>query len=337
MNFNNFTIKSQEAVAKATEIATAKQNQAIETSHLLKGMLMVDENVIPYLLKKLNVNLDVFTPALDRIIDAYPKVSGGENFLSNDATKALQRAIALSQESRDEFVSLEHLLLGILSVNDRTSRLLKENGVIEKDLKTAIAQLRKGATVTSQNAEETYNALEKYARNLNDLARTGKLDPVIGRDEEIRRVLQILSRRTKNNPILIGEPGVGKTAIAEGLAHRIIDGDVPENLKTKQIFSLDMGALISRGQVQGGVRGTVKKRGQGGDLRRRGDCPLHRRNPHPGRGRRQRGRNGRSQYPQTCAFTGRTACHWRNDPEGIPEIFREGQGARAAFPAGDGQ
>ncbi len=251
MNFNNFTIKSQEAVAKATEIATAKQNQAIETSHLLKGMLMVDENVIPYLLKKLDVNLDLFTPALDRIIDALPKVSGGENFLSNDATKALQKAVALSQESRDEFVSLEHLLLGILSVNDKTSRLLKENGVAEKDLKTAIGQLRKGATVTNQNAEETYNALEKYARNLNDFARSGKLDPVIGRDEEIRRVLQILSRRTKNNPILIGEPGVGKTAIAEGLAHRIIDGDVPENLKTKQIFSLDMGALIAGAKFKG--------------------------------------------------------------------------------------
>ncbi len=251
MNFNNFTIKSQEAVAKATELATAKQNQAIETSHLLKGMLVVDENVIPYLLKKVNVNLDLFVPALDRMIDALPTVSGGEQFLSNDATKALQKAVALSQESKDEFVSLEHLLLGILSGSDKTSRLLKENGVAEKDLKTAITQLRKGATVNSQNAEDTYNALEKYARNLNELARSGKLDPVIGRDEEIRRVLQILSRRTKNNPILIGEPGVGKTAIAEGLAHRIIDGDVPENLKTKQIFSLDMGALIAGAKFKG--------------------------------------------------------------------------------------
>ena len=252
MNFNNFTVKSQEAVAKATELAMAKQNQAIETSHLLKGMLMADENVIPYLLKKVNVNLDVFLPELDRIIDALPVVSGGgKQYLSGDATKALQKAVALSQESHDEFVSLENLLLGILSVNDKTSRLLKEHGVTEKDLKTAITQLRKGATVNNQNAEETYNALEKYARNLNDLARTGKLDPVIGRDEEIRRVLQILSRRTKNNPILIGEPGVGKTAIAEGLAHRIIDGDVPENLKTKQIFSLDMGALIAGAKFKG--------------------------------------------------------------------------------------
>ncbi|ACL17504.1 ATP-dependent chaperone ClpB [Methanosphaerula palustris] len=251
MNFNNFTIKSQETVAKATELATTKQNQVIETSHLMRGMLLVDENVIPYLLKKLNVNLDAFTAELDKIISSYPQVSGGEQYLSNDATKALQKAIALSLESKDEFVSLEHLLLGILSVNDRTSRLLKENGVAEKDLKTAINQLRKGATVNNQDAEETYNALNRFARNLNDLARTGKLDPVIGRNEEIRRVLQILSRRTKNNPILIGEPGVGKTAIAEGLAHRIIDGDVPENLKSKQIYSLDMGALIAGAKFKG--------------------------------------------------------------------------------------
>ena len=193
----------------------------------------------------------VFTLALDRIIDSYPKVSGGEQYLSKDATKALQKAIALAQEFKDEFVSIEHLLLGILSVNDSTSRLLKENGVTEKDLKTAISQLRKGSTVNSQTAEETYNPLNQFARNLNDLARNGKLDPVIGRDEEIRRVLQILSRRTKNNPILIGEPGVGKTAIAEGLAHRIIDGDVPDNLKTKQIYSLDMGALIAGAKYKG--------------------------------------------------------------------------------------
>ncbi|MDD1701371.1 MAG: ATP-dependent chaperone ClpB [Methanoregula sp.] len=252
MNFNNFTIKSQEAVQKATEIAAAKQNQAIETSHLLKGTLMVDENVIPYLLKKLNVNFDVFTPALDRIIDAYPQVSGGgEQYLSNDATKALQKASALAREFKDEFVSIEHVLLGILSVNDTTSRLLKENGVTEKDLKTAISQLRKGSTANNQDAEESYNSLNRFARNLNELARSGKLDPVIGRDEEIRRVLQILSRRTKNNPILIGEPGVGKTAIAEGLAHRIIDGDVPDNLKTKQIYSLDMGALIAGAKFKG--------------------------------------------------------------------------------------
>jgi len=251
MNFNNFTIKSQEAVQKATEIAAAKQNQSIETSHLLKGMLTVDENVIPYLLKKLNVNIEILTKALDHIIDSYPKVSGGEQFLSGEANKALQKAIALAQEFKDEFVSIEHLLLGILSVSDPTSRLLKDNGVADKELRAAIRQLRKGSAVSSQTAEETYNSLNKYALNLNELARNGKLDPVIGRDEEIRRVLQILSRRTKNNPILIGEPGVGKTAIAEGLAHRIIDGDVPENLKSKQLYSLDMGALIAGAKYKG--------------------------------------------------------------------------------------
>ncbi len=252
MNFNNFTIKSQEAVQKATDIAAAHQNQAVETSHLLKGMLLADETVVPYLLRKLNVNPEGLTPALDRVLDSHPRVTGGgEQYLSSDATKALQKAAALAQESRDDFVAIEHLLLGILSVNDSTSRLLKENGVREKDLKTAISQLRKGSTVNNPNAEETYDSLNRYARNLNELARSGKLDPVIGRDEEIRRVLQILSRRTKNNPILIGEPGVGKTAIAEGLAHRIIDGDVPENLKTKQIFSLDMGALIAGAKFKG--------------------------------------------------------------------------------------
>ena len=251
MNFENFTIKSQEAVQKAQEIATVNQNQAIETSHLLKGMLTVDENVIPYLLKKLNVNLDTLTKALDKIILSYAKVSGGQQFLSNDASQSMQKAIKFAAESKDEFVSLEHLLLGILSMNDTASKLLKENGVSEKDLKTAIKQLRKGSSVNSQTAEETYNSLNKYARSLNDLARSGKLDPVIGRDEEIRRVLQILSRRTKNNPILIGEPGVGKTAIAEGLAHRIIDGDIPENLKSKQLYSLDMGALIAGAKYKG--------------------------------------------------------------------------------------
>ena len=251
MNLNNFTIKSQEAYQKAEEIAGAQQNPAIETSHLLKAMLISEEDVIPYLLKKLDVNLEKFSNDLDGIINAYPKVSGGDTHPSSTLIKSLQNATALSQESGDGFVSLEQLLLGILWVNDPTSRLLKENGVTEKDLKAAVSQMRKGSTVNSPTAESTYNSLEKYARNLNDLARKGKLDPVIGRDEEIRRVLQILSRRTKNNPILIGEPGVGKTAIAEGLAHRIIDGDVPENLKSKQIYALDMGALIAGAKYKG--------------------------------------------------------------------------------------
>jgi ATP-dependent Clp protease ATP-binding subunit ClpB len=251
MNLDNFTIKSQEAIQKATEIAMAKQNQSIEPSHLLKGILMVDENVVPYLLRKLNVNFDVFSKELDKLIDCLPKISGGQQYLSSNTNRALQKASEIASEFKDEFISIEHLLLGILTLNDATSRLLQNNGVTEKDLKTAIKQLRKGSIVNSQTAEETYNSLNKYALNLNDMARKGKLDPVIGRDEEIRRVLQILSRRTKNNPILIGEPGVGKTAIAEGLAHRIINGDVPENLKSKQIYSLDMSALIAGAKYKG--------------------------------------------------------------------------------------
>ncbi len=252
MNLNNFTIKSQEVIQKATEIAMAKQNQSIEPSHLLKGILMVDENVVPYLLRKLNVNFDVFSKELDKIIDFLPQVSGGgEQYLSPNSNRVLQKAEEIASEFKDEFISIEHLLLGILTVNDSASRLLQSNGVTDKDLRAAIKQLRKGSTVNSQTAEETYNALNKYALNLNDMARKGKLDPVIGRDEEIHRVLQILSRRTKNNPILIGEPGVGKTAIAEGLAHRIIDGDVPENLKSKQIYSLDMSALIAGAKFKG--------------------------------------------------------------------------------------
>ena len=252
MNLNNFTIKSREAIQKATEIALAKQNQSIEPSHLLKGILMVDENVVPYLLSKLNVNLEAFSKQLDELIDSLPQVSGGgEQYLSSNSNRALQKAEEIASEFKDEFISIEHLWLGILSLNDDASRLLQSNGVNDKDLRAAIKQLRKGSTVNSQTAEETYNALNKFAINLNDMARKGKLDPVIGRDEEIRRVLQILSRRTKNNPILIGEPGVGKTAIAEGLAHRIIDGDVPENLKSKQIYSLDMSALIAGAKFKG--------------------------------------------------------------------------------------
>jgi len=251
MDLNNFTIKSQEAIQKATEIATSKQNQSIEPSHLLKGMMMVDDNAIPYLLKKLNVNSNVFSGELDKLIESLPKVSGGQQYLSSNSNRAIQKAAEIASESKDQFISIEHLLLGILALSDAASRLLRENGVNEKDLRSAIKQMRRGSTVNSQTAEEAYNALNKYAVNLNEMARKGKLDPVIGRDEEIRRVLQILSRRTKNNPILIGEPGVGKTAIVEGLARRIIDGDVPENLKSKQIYSLDMSALIAGAKFKG--------------------------------------------------------------------------------------
>jgi len=251
MNFNQFTIKAQEAVQQAQQIASGYGHQAIEPGHLLKGMLDIDKDVIPFLLKKLNVNLDSVKNALDKIVEGYPKVSGGQIHLGRYAQEALNNASNRPKEFQDEFVTLEHLLLGILSTKDSTAQLLKDSGVTEKDLKKAITEMRKGERVTSQSAEDTYNALNKYAKNLNQLAKDGKLDPVIGRDEEIRRVLQILSRRTKNNPILVGEPGVGKTAIAEGMAHRIINGDVPENLKDKQIFSLDMGALIAGAKYKG--------------------------------------------------------------------------------------
>jgi ATP-dependent Clp protease ATP-binding subunit ClpB len=251
MNFNNFTIKAQEAVQKASEIATGNQQQAIENAHLLKGLLLVDENVISYLLKKLNVNLNRLNETLDEQIASFPKVSGSDVYLSSDTNSALQKAQSYLKEFKDEFVSVEHILLGILAVSGKTSTALKDLGVNEKDLKKAIIALRGDSKVTDQNAEATYNALNKYARNLNEYAESGKLDPVIGRDDEIRRVIQILSRRTKNNPILVGEPGVGKTAIAEGIAFRIIKGDVPENLKSKTVYSLDMGALIAGAKYKG--------------------------------------------------------------------------------------
>jgi ATP-dependent Clp protease ATP-binding subunit ClpB len=251
MDFNKFTIKSQQAIEEAQQIALSNGQQFIENAHLLKAMLQVDDNVLPFLLKKLDVNIDIFGKANDRIVSSYPKVIGAEVQFGRSANQSIQKAISYLKEFGDEFVSVEHLLIGILDGGDNTSQMLKDNGVNKKDLIAAIKDLRKGSNVTSQNQEENYNALNKYAKNLNDLARKGKLDPVIGRDEEIRRVLQILTRRTKNNPILIGEPGVGKTAIAEGLAHRIINGDVPENLKSKQVFSLDMGALIAGAKYKG--------------------------------------------------------------------------------------
>ncbi len=251
MNLNNFTIKSQSVVQKALTLAQTNQQQAVETGHLLKALLIEADDVIGFLLKKLNINTSNLVKVLDRIIEVYPKVTGGEAYLSPATNTALQKAIALSSEYGDDFVSVEHILQGMLYVNDSVSQLLKDSGVSESDLRKAIAELRKGSKVTGQTSDETYNSLSRYAINLNEMARTGKLDPVIGRDDEIRRLLQILSRRTKNNPILIGEPGVGKTAIAEGLAYRIIKGDVPENLTSKQVFSLDMGALIAGAKYKG--------------------------------------------------------------------------------------
>ncbi|MGB5363893.1 MAG: ATP-dependent chaperone ClpB [Aureibaculum sp.] len=251
MNFNNFTIKSQEAVQQAQQIAQGLGHQQIENAHILKGIFEVDENVTPFLLSKLGVNIDIFKQTLENIISSFPKVSGGELMLSRKANSMFTDAANIAKKMKDEYVSIEHILLAMLKSKDDTTQLLKDNGISEKDLTKAIEELRKGSKVTSQGAEDTYNALNKYAKNLNQLANDGKLDPVIGRDEEIRRILQILSRRTKNNPILIGEPGVGKTAIAEGLAHRIVKGDVPENLTDKVIYSLDMGALIAGAKYKG--------------------------------------------------------------------------------------
>ena len=251
MNFNKFTIKAQEAAQQAQQIAMGKGNQSIEPAHILKGVLEVDENVSPYLFKKVGANAQMLNLALDKMIESMPKVDGGNQYLSQKANQVLAKAEDLIKGFGDEFVSIEHVLLALLDAKDQAATLMKDSGIDASTLKKAIEELRKGEKVTSQSAEENYNSLNKFAIHLNEQARNGKLDPVIGRDEEIRRVLQILSRRTKNNPILIGEPGVGKTAIAEGLAHRIVNGDVPENLKDKELYSLDMGALIAGAKYKG--------------------------------------------------------------------------------------
>ena len=251
MNLNNYTTKSQEAIQQAQQIAQGFGHQQIENEHLFKGIFEVDENVLPFLLKKLNVNINMLQQALDKQLESFSKVTGGELMLSREAGKTLNEASIIAKNMKDDFVSIEHLILAVFKSKSKIAQMLKDQGITEKTLNTTIQELRKGENVTSQSQEETYNALNKYAKNLNQLAKDGKLDPVIGRDEEIRRILQILSRRTKNNPILVGEPGTGKTAIAEGLAHRIIDGDIPENLKNKQIFALDMGSLIAGAKYKG--------------------------------------------------------------------------------------
>lgn len=251
MNLNNFTIKSQDTIQQAFSIASGYQHQAVETGHIMKALLGADEQIVGFILKKLNVNQGNFTRVLDSIIESYPKVSGGNQYISASASTALQKAVDHSKKAGDDFVSIEHLFYGLFSAGDMVSEMMKDIGITAGDLEAAIAELRKGSKATSQSAEDSFNALNRFAINLNEMARAGKLDPVIGRDEEIRRILQILSRRTKNNPILIGEPGVGKTAIAEGLAQRIVNGDVPENLKSKQVFSLDMGALIAGAKYKG--------------------------------------------------------------------------------------
>ena len=251
MNIKNLTIKSQEALQLAQQIAQENSNPQLENEHLIKAILEVDENVTPFLLKKLNVNVDLFKKVIDSTIQSFAKSQGSEIMISRETANTITEANIIAKKMNDEYTSIEHLVMAIFKSKSKVAQILKDQGVTEKGLNSAIEELRKGERVTSASAEENYNALNKYAKNLNELARTGKLDPVIGRDEEIRRVLQILTRRTKNNPMLVGEPGVGKTAIAEGLAHRIVDGDVPENLKDKIVLSLDMGALIAGAKYKG--------------------------------------------------------------------------------------
>ncbi|MBN1387391.1 MAG: ATP-dependent chaperone ClpB [Bacteroidales bacterium] len=251
MQFDKFTIKSQESIQRSQQLAVEYGHQAIECGHLLKGIMETDDNILPYVFKKLSINDQVLKSALESILSSYPKVSGGQVYLSDSANMALVAARKEAANSGDEYVSLEHMLIGLLNTSDNVSTLLKDSGLNTGDLKSIMKELRKGSSVNSQNAEETYNALGKYAINLNERARSGKLDPVIGRDDEIRRVLQILARRTKNNPILVGEPGVGKTAIAEGIAFRIVNGDAPDDLLQKNIYSLDMGALIAGAKYKG--------------------------------------------------------------------------------------
>ena len=251
MNTNNYTIKSQEALQNAVQLAQSKGQQAIETGHLLKALLNVGENVTHFIFNKLGVNRNNLTSALDRVIDSYPKVSGGETYLSSDANKALEKAVRLAQEMGDQYVSLEHILLGLLDNRDQVARLLKDSGLTEKETKEAITELRKGSKVNSQSAEDSYDALGRYAVNLNERARNGKLDPVIGRKTEIQRVIQILSRRSKNNPCLIGEPGVGKTAIVEGLAQRIALGLVPDTVAEKRVVTLDLAGMVAGSKYRG--------------------------------------------------------------------------------------
>ncbi|MDE6074251.1 MAG: ATP-dependent Clp protease ATP-binding subunit, partial [Muribaculaceae bacterium] len=258
MNFNSFTIKSQEAIQKAVELTRSAGQQQIEPAHLLKAIFSEGESLVKFIFQKVGANLPLAEQAVDREIATFPKVSGGEPYLSRTSNDVLQKALDIAKKQGDEYVTLEAMLLAIFNINSPASTILKDVGLSEKELQSAIDELRKGKKATDQSAEETYNALSKYAINLNERARSGKLDPVIGRDDEIRRVLQILSRRTKNNPMLIGEPGTGKTAIAEGLAQRIVRGDVPENLRSKQIFSLDMGALVAGAKYKGEFEDRLK-------------------------------------------------------------------------------
>lgn len=321
MNFERYTLKAQESIQKAAEIASENEQQAIEPAHLLKGLLLTDENILSYLFKKLNINRSSFDTELEPIIKSFPKVSGQQPYLSNDSSSVMQRAEKYCREMKDEFITVEHILLGLITGKDKTGVLLKNSGFNEKDVKAAVKELRGNETVKDQNAEGKYRSLERYSRNLNDLARSGKIDPVIGRDDEIRRVLQILSRRTKNNPILLGEPGVGKTAIVEGLAQRIVDGDVPENLKSKTIISLDMGLLIAgakyKGEFEERLKAVIREVTDS-----EGEIVMFIDEIHTliGAGAGGEGAMDAANLLKP-ALSRRASCHWRHHAERIPEIY----------------
>ena len=328
MRFDKFTIKAQEAIQSALDTAKRNGQQTIEPVHILAGVMDKGKDVTDYVLQKLGVNAQTVELSLQNEIKHLPKVSGGEPYFSPDSNKVLEKTLDISQKLGDDYVSIEPLLLALLQVGSTASRILKDAGCTEKEMLQAIQSLRQGQKVESQSGDETSGPF-KHATNLVERARAGKLDPVIGRDEEIRRVLQILSRRTKNNPILIGEPGTGKTAIVEGLAERIVRGDVPENLKDKQLYSLDMGALVAGAKYKGEFEERLKWRGRRG---RRQHHPLHRRDPHARGSRWWRGRHGRRQHPHAGSGTWRTACHRCDDAQRVSEVLREGQGPGAPLP-----
>ena len=322
MNINTLTIKAQQALQEAFSIAAQRQNQAVEPAHILASLIEKDDSLGSYLLSRTGADVGGVRSAADSLIESLPKVSGagGEQYFSQASSRAIQRAVDYTKTFNDKFASVEELLLGLLTDGGEVSKLLKQFGVAENELIAAVREMRKGQTVDSQTAEQEFDALNKYAINLNEMARAGKLDPVIGRDDEIRRVLQILSRRTKNNPILVGEAGVGKTAIAEGLAHRIVDGDVPENLKSKQIYSLDMGALIAGAKYQGEFEERLKA--VVGEVKAAdGEIVLFIDEIHTLVGAAESGRNGLSQHSETGSVTWRTAHHWCYHARRVPEIF----------------
>ena len=338
MNINTLTVKAQEALQSALTLARERGQQAVEPLHILSVLVREDDSLAAFLLGRVGVNVRGLRDEADRAVASLPRVEGGgDQFFSQDSSKVIQRAVDFTRNFGDKYASVEHLLLGLIAERGQAADILKRSGATEKELLEAIRTFRKGATVDSQTSEQQFDALGKYAINLNEQARSGKLDPVIGRDEEIRRVLQILSRRTKNNPILVGEPGVGKTAIAEGIAHRIVDGDVPENLKSKVIYSLDMGALIAGAKYQGEFEERLKAVVQEVVAERGRDPAVHRRDPHPGWRRQVVGCDGCRQHPQagTCAW--RAADDRRHDARRVPEVLRAGQGPRAPFPEGHGR